>query len=101
MSLLPYQGRILKLNGLGKDTQPLLYLRGLNRETREGWPLLTVETDARLMEYKCKGSFLSLFFGFLPVHKILPCLGCSSQPSTKYFFPSPHTFSLYVSQATT
>ncbi len=29
--------------------------------------------------------------------RLLSCLGCSGQPSTKYFFFSPYNFSIYVS----
>jgi hypothetical protein len=39
------------------------------RDYREGWPLLTVETE--LNEYKGKGTFLSWFFGHVgPVQEI-------------------------------
>ncbi len=38
--------------------------------------------------YKCKGSNLCWFVGHvLLVQEIFFCLGCSSRPSTKYFFP--------------
>jgi hypothetical protein len=60
------------------------------RETREGWPLLTLETEANgdskrtnerdtfLVGSLCLSCRCKLF---------LFCLGCFSQPSTKYFFP--------------
>ncbi len=56
------------------------------RETRDGWPLLTVETDAKwgFKDYKWKGSVLGWFKRFLFG------LGCSSRLSTKYFFFTVH-----------
>ncbi len=46
---------------------------GSHGETREGWPLLTVETEVNggLKEYQGKGSFLGWFIGVvLPVQEI-------------------------------
>ncbi len=52
------------------------------------------------MEYKWKRSSLVSSMGSLCRYKrFYPCLSCSSQPSTKYFFPHLTTFSLYVSQS--
>jgi hypothetical protein len=67
------------------------------RETREGWPLRTVETEANggLMEYKWRLSFLGWFARIVvPVWEIfiLPWLLWSAQ--YKIFFSSPYTFSL-------
>ncbi len=61
------------------------------RETREGWPLLTVETEVNgsskrtnengvlswLVRWACRAGTRDFLF----------CLGCSIRPSTKYFFP--------------
>jgi hypothetical protein len=52
-----------------------------------------------LEEYKWKESFLGWFVGFLvPVQGVffLSRLGCSGRPSTKIFFYSPYTISIYV-----
>ncbi len=50
------------------------------RETREGWPLLTVETEKNgeswEYRYKWKGSFFHWFIVLVvPVHFFLSCLG--------------------------
>ncbi len=51
-------------------------------------------------EYKWKVSFLGWFVGLIvPWQEIFVCLGCSSRPSTKYFFSSSYTFSIPVSQS--
>jgi hypothetical protein len=70
------------------------------RKTREGWPLLTVETEAwGLKEYK--GPSLVGSLGLSRRYKIcLSCLGCFIRPCTKYFFSSPYTiFTSFVSIA--
>ncbi len=59
------------------------------KETREGWPLLTVETkvngDTKRTNKRCH--FLGWFVVLVvPVQEILFCLGCSSRPSTKFQF---------------
>jgi hypothetical protein len=65
------------------------------RETREGWPLLTVEIEVNGGSKSKKewglsvvGS-LGLSFRF---KRLLSCLGCSGQPSKKYFFPHSTPF---------
>ncbi len=70
------------------------------RDYREGWPLLTVETEANGdSKNKWKGSFLGWFVVlFMPVQEVLFCNSCSSRLNTKYFlhhrslfqFISPH-----------
>jgi hypothetical protein len=58
------------------------------RETREGWPLLTVETEANgdSKSTNEKGPSLVGSLGSrVPVQEIfISCIGCSSRPSTKY-----------------
>ncbi len=71
------------------------------RETRERWPLLTVETEVNREDSRRKnerGHFLVGSLGLFCTYKrFLFCLGCSSQPSTNYRFPSPYTFSIPLS----
>jgi len=60
-------------------------------DTIEGWPLPTVENEAN-------GNYWSTYEGFASLvvslgssyrfKRFLSCLGCSSQPSTKYYFPN-------------
>ncbi len=59
------------------------------RETREGWPLLTLETEAN-GDSKRTNERDPFLVGSLCLScrcKFLFCLGCSSRPSTKYFVP--------------
>ncbi len=59
-------------------------------ETIEGWPLLTVETEVNgdSKRTNVRGPSLVGSLGMLCRYKIfLFCLDCSSQPSTKYYFP--------------
>ncbi len=57
------------------------------RDYRERWPLLTVETEAN-GDSKSTKKFLGWFAGLLSLYKrFYSCVGCSSRPSTKYFFP--------------
>ncbi len=75
-------------------------LENENRETREGWPLLTVETevnggDAKSTNERCSPLVSSL--GLSCRYKsFLICLGCSCRPSTKYFFLNVHYFNSLV-----
>jgi hypothetical protein len=62
------------------------------RESREGWPLLTVETEVHgdSKSINVRGPSLVGFVGLscqCQYKRFLVSLGCSSQPSTKYFFP--------------
>jgi hypothetical protein len=60
-----------------------------NRETREGWPLLTVETQVNWDSKRTidRGpSLVSSLDLSCRYRRFLFCLGCSSQPSTKYYF---------------
>ncbi len=73
-------------------------LPGASRETGEGWPLLTVETEVNgdSKSTNERGPFLVGSFGFSCWYKrFLFCLGCSSLPSTKYFFPHHTLFQLH------
>jgi hypothetical protein len=60
------------------------------RKTKEGWPLLTVETevngDSKSINERVPSLLGSL--GLSEQYKrFFVCLGCSSQPCTKYLFP--------------
>ncbi len=68
------------------------------KETREGWPLLTVKTEVNGDSNRTNGRGPSWLFHYpcRPVQEILSCLGCSSRPSTKYFSSSPDTISLHL-----
>jgi hypothetical protein len=59
------------------------------RETREGWPLLTVETDETETigdSWSTYDRGPSLCGSSCRYNGILSCLGCTSQPRTKYYF---------------
>jgi hypothetical protein len=61
-----------------------------SRETREGWSLQTLEIDVNgdSKSTNERGPSLEGSLGLLCWYKrFLFCLGCSSRPSTKYFFP--------------
>jgi hypothetical protein len=71
----------------------------LQRDNREGWPLLTVEVNGDSKSLM-KGSFLGFFVGLsCRCERFLFCLGCSSRLSTRYFFPSPYTVSFPLSSS--
>jgi hypothetical protein len=63
------------------------------RETREGWPLLTVETEVNGDSKSTNVSVPSLV-GLLGLScrykRFFLCLGCSIRPSTKHFFLTLH-----------
>ncbi len=58
--------------------------KGNPRETREGWPLLTVETEVNGDSKSTNGWFVGLV---VLVQKTFILPGCPGQPITKYFFP--------------
>jgi hypothetical protein len=64
-------------------------------ETREGWPLLTVETEVNGNSKRTNERGPSLV-GLLGLscryRRFVFSLGCSSRPSTKYFFLTAHYF---------
>jgi hypothetical protein len=65
-------------------------LRYRYKETRERWPLLTVETEVNRDSKRTneRGPSLVGSWGLSRRYKrFLFCLGCSNRPSTKYFFP--------------
>ncbi len=68
------------------------------RETREGWPLLTVVTEAN-GDSRTKHEMDPVLgrFEAWQYNRFLSCLGCSGWPSAKYFFPQPKTISLHLS----
>ncbi len=63
------------------------------RDTREGWPLLSVQW----VQYTWKGSVPGCSLGLSCQYKrLLSFLGCSIRPSSKYIFSSPYTISLHL-----
>jgi hypothetical protein len=75
----------------------------LPRETREGWPLLTIETEVNgdSKSTNERGTFLVGSLALLcRCKRFLSCFGCSSRPSTKYFFPHHTLFKLLCSHRT-
>jgi hypothetical protein len=68
----------------------------LRRETREGWPLLTVETEANgdLSSTNERGPSLVWFFGLSCRYKRFLC--CSSQSSKNSFLLASNFFTLCV-----
>jgi hypothetical protein len=63
--------------------------KAVTRETRKGWPLLTVETGVNGDSKNTNEMVLPwLFRGGLSCQykRFLFYLGCSSRPSTKHFF---------------
>jgi hypothetical protein len=86
-------------NSIGQPPQKV-QKKVLARETREGWPLLTVETEVNgdSKSTNERGPSLAGSLGLLCWYKIfLFCLGCSSRPSTKYFFFLTMHFSIPLS----
>jgi hypothetical protein len=81
-----------------------IFTGGLSRATREGWPLLIVETEVdgiadsrRTYE---RGPFLIGSLGLSCRYRIfLFWLGCSSRPSTKYFSLAVHYVNAFVPTA--
>jgi hypothetical protein len=75
-----------------------------SRKTREGWPLLTVETevngDSELGSTNERGPFLIGSLGLsCRYNRFLSFLGCSSRPSATYFFLAVHFFNSFVLNA--
>ncbi len=71
----------------------------MRREIREGWLLLTAETKVNgdSKSTNERGPSLGCFIGLVvPVQEFFSCLGCSSRPSTKYFFLTIYYYNLYV-----
>ncbi len=62
------------------------WLKHHPKETREGWPLLTIETEAN-GDSRTQGSLGPSLVGSCRYKICLSCLGCSSRTCTKYFFP--------------
>ncbi len=72
---------------------------GGTRETRDGWPLLTVEAEMNgdLKSTNERGPSLVGSLGLCCRYKrFLSCLGCSIRPRTKYFFLTIHYFNSFV-----
>ncbi len=65
----------------------------------EWWPLLTVETEVN-WDYKSTNERGPFLVGSLVLScwykRFLFCPGCSSRPSTKYFFLTAHFFNSFV-----
>ncbi len=70
----------------------------VTRETREGWPLPTVESEVNgdSKSTNERGPSLVGSLGCCAGYRDLSCLGCSRRPSTKYF-SLPYTFSFRLS----
>ncbi len=76
--------------------------RVLPRETREGWRLQTVETQANgdpWGTYDRGPSLVGSLGSVWQYKRFLSCLSCSSRSSTKYFFLTRHSFKSFVSIA--
>jgi hypothetical protein len=71
----------------------------LSQYPREGWPVLTVETEVNggSKSTNERGPFLvgSLVLS-CRYKRFLFCLGCSSHPNTKYFFLTVHYFNAFL-----
>jgi hypothetical protein len=71
------------------------------RENREGWPLLTLETETngntKSTNERVPSLVGSLGSSYNRYKSLLSCLGFSSWPSTKYFFPCHTLFQLNLS----
>jgi hypothetical protein len=70
------------------------------RETREGWPQLSVETEANgnsWNTYERSPSLAGSLDSSCRYNRFLSSLGCSSQPSKKYYFPNRKLFYFFSS----
>ncbi len=71
----------------------------LTREYKEGWPLLTVETevngDSKSTNKSCP-SLVGLLGLSYRYKRFLFCLGSSSRPTIKSFFLSVHYFNSFA-----
>jgi hypothetical protein len=71
----------------------------MSRKAREGWPLLTVETEVNGDSGRTYVGGPSLV-GSLGLScrymKFFSCLGCRSRPSSKYLFLTVHYFNSFV-----
>ncbi len=77
-------------------------VRDAQRDYREGWPLLTVETEANggsKSTNKRGPSLIGSVGLYMPVQETFFHLGCSSRPSAKDFFFTLHYFNSFVSIA--
>jgi hypothetical protein len=75
-------------------------MKSYTRETREGWPLLTFESEVNGDSKRTneRGSFLVGSLGLSCQYKrFLSCLGCSSRSGYKIFFFSSYTISIPLS----
>jgi hypothetical protein len=74
------------------------FLSGWTRNTRDGWPLLTVETEANGdsgSTYERGPSLVGSMGSSCQCRRFLSCLGCSSRPRTKYFCLTVHYFNTF------
>ncbi len=86
------------LFGTWREKQTHQHENGVTGETREGWPLLTVEAEVNGDSKRTnkRGSFLVGSLGLSCRYKrFLFCLGCSAQ--YKIIFSSPYTISVPLS----
>jgi hypothetical protein len=73
----------------------------IDTEDREGWPLLSVETEVNGESKSTneRGPSWVGSLGFSCRYKrLLSCLGCSRRPSTRYFFPHRRLFQVICPQ---
>jgi hypothetical protein len=87
MRTLSREKRRVDVGGGGRQVFFLCVLGGVGRETRDGWPLLTVETKANGtlgVHMKEVLPRLVLLGSSCRYNRILSCLGCTSHPSIKY-----------------
>jgi hypothetical protein len=89
-----------------KESVRLTYIvMVLIKETREGWTLLTaVETELNGDSNSTKErgpSLVGSLDSLCSYNRFLPCLGCFSQPSTKYKIPHRTLFTILVPIAQT
>ncbi len=84
---------------LNEISRKQIGLRVRPKETREGWPLLTVETEVNGDSWSIyeRGPSLVGSLGLSFRYKrFLFCLGSSSRPSTKHIFPHRKLFQFFV-----
>ncbi len=86
-----------------KEFEAADYLLWDPKETREGWPLLTVETEVNGDTKSTMKGVLPCMVGLLGLlcryKRFLFCLGCSSRPNTNILFLTVNLFNSFVSTA--
>jgi hypothetical protein len=79
------------MTGSEQKKKKTCFFSVITRETREGWPQLTVGTeangDSRSTNDRDPSFWLVRWAHLCRYNRFLSSLGCSSRASTKYFFP--------------